>query len=186
MSLAFARRPNRRQSSAKSSSPSFARVRTALTSKARACRNVRPLCGDSPAAASFPYDSVVVYEAPDCLGSPNAAFSRRSVRAVPSALLRRRSRAQRILQQPFSWKSSASISAAFPTRLRSNYRTSHQISPPCADRLFSPPRGLDGRRHEETCRGPPSPYSTVPSADSRFFAEPREEWTAVCNGSHRT
>ncbi|MEW4530631.1 UvrD-helicase domain-containing protein [Maioricimonas sp. JC845] len=124
---------------------------------------------------SVPFDFAVVDEAQD-IGVSQLRFLAALGGERPNALFFAGDLGQRILQQPFSWKSLGVDIRGRSRTLRVNYRTSHQIRMQ-ADRLLGPSvSDADGNRDDRT--GTVSVFNGPPPI-LEVFESPEEEQAAV-------
>jgi mRNA-degrading endonuclease RelE of RelBE toxin-antitoxin system len=118
---------------------------------------------------SRPFDFLIVDEAQD-VSIAQLRFLAASGRDCPNGLFFAGDLGQRILQQPFSWKSLGVDVRGRATTLRINYRTSHQIRMK-ADRLLGPEMAdVDGivEQRKSTIsvfNGPPPTIQTLDSIE---------------------
>ncbi len=122
-----------------------------------------------------PFDFAVVDEAQD-VSVPQLRFLAALGTGRPDALFFAGDLGQRIFQQPFSWRALGVDVRGRSSRLRINYRTSHQIRMQ-ADRLLGPELSdVDGIMEER--RGTQSTFNG-PEPEIRTFGTAEEESRAV-------
>lgn len=152
----------------------FARVRAALDERELLTEaDVFARLGDRLRSAKHPaFEYVVVDEAQD-IGVAELRFLAALGGSRTDGLFFAGDLGQRIFRQPFSWKALGVEVRGRSTRLRINYRTSHQIRMQ-ADRLLGPTLSdVDGNEEDRrgtvsVFNGPPPVVETLRSSDMEY------------------